>query len=67
MKIWSRKNVSVNVKPQAHNLAYNLDQDAWVIITLATNKMQIQWLTETHCIHIRSPLHKVNTPDSGSM
>ena len=45
---------------QTTNLAYSLDGYLWAISALATEKLQVRCVMETHVITIKPPLHIVD-------
>ena len=45
---------------QTTNLAYSLDGFLWAISALATEKLQVRFIMETHVITIKPPLQIVD-------
>ena len=41
---WITTNCNYEVKPQIHNVAYNLKKNLWMISALSTEKMKIRCL-----------------------
>ena len=54
-----KKNCNYEVKPQTHNVAYNLNRNLWAINALATEKLQIQCLQKTCCANVKTPFQLI--------
>ena len=55
-----KKNCALKILDQTTNLAYSLDGYLWAISALATEKLQIRCVMETHVITIHPPLQIVD-------
>ena len=55
-----RKDCLLKTLNQTTNLAYSLDGYLWAVSALATEKLQIQWVMETHVIMIKPPLQIID-------
>ena len=52
-----KENCCLKTLDQTTNLAYSLDRYLWAISTLASEKLQVRCVMETHVITIHPPLH----------
>ena len=59
-KHWIKKNCFLNTLDRTTNLAYSLDGYLWAISALATEKLQVRCVMETHVITIQPPLQIVD-------
>ena len=57
---WIKKNCFLKLLNRTTNLAYSLDGYLWTISALATEKLQVRCLMETHVITIQPPLQIVD-------
>ena len=55
-----KRNCFLKTLNQTTNLAYSLDGYLWAISALATEKLQVRWVMETHVITIEPPLQIVD-------
>ena len=55
-----KRNCLLKTLNQTTNLAYNLDGNLWAISALATEKLQVRCIMETHVITIKPPLQIVD-------
>ena len=55
-----KKNYALKTLDQTTNLAYSLDGYLWAISALASEKLQVRCIMETHVIIIYPPLQKVD-------
>ena len=55
-----RRDCFLRTLNQTTNLAYSLDEYLWAISALAAEKLQIQYIMETHVITIKPPLQIVH-------
>ena len=59
-KHWIKKNCFLKILNRTTNLAYSLDGYLWAISALATEKLQIRCVMDTHVITIQPPLQIVD-------
>ena len=55
-----KKNCILKMLDQTTNLAYSLDGYLWAISALASEKLQVRWVMETHVVTIHPPLQIVD-------
>ena len=55
-----KRNCFLKILNQTTNLAYSLDGYLWAISALATEKLQVRCVMETHVITIKPPLQIVD-------
>ena len=55
-----KRNCFLKTSNHTTNLAYNLDGYLWAISALATEKLQIRCVMETHVITIKPPLQIID-------
>ena len=55
-----KRNCFLKMLNQTTNLAYSLDGYLWAISALATEKLQIRYVMETHMVTIQPPLEIVD-------
>ena len=59
-KYWIKKNCFLKILNRTTNLAYSLDGYHWAISALATEKLQVRCVMDTHVITIQPPLQIVD-------
>ena len=59
-----KKNCNCEVKPQTHNVAYNLNSNLWAISALATEQLQIRCLQKTYHVSVKIPFQLIFLPSA---
>ena len=55
-----KTNCTISLKPQSHNLAYNLKDNYQAFSSIITEEIQVQCITKTNYIEIKSPFQVIN-------
>ena len=59
-----KSNCNYEVKPQLHNVAYNLKKNPWAISALSTGNLQVRCLQKTYRIDIKIPFQLKCLPNA---